>query len=192
MTIEASPLATVIREWDVEHWTGTAESLLRTLNSIAGDDDRRSRTWPTAPNQLSNALRRVSPILRGYGVDVEFRRDARTRRRLITIKRGENHPSPSFASFSQEAAPSFSQEKSRTSGGVIPPGGTKDGLTQLDSSEGCPESRGNDVSPQKHCQLKDAKDAKDGFPPFFSGKAATAAPSAAGVPVPPDDDEEIL
>jgi len=67
-------------------WTGTATTLLATLNQLVDDDTRRQRGWPKQPNWLSNALRRLIPVLRTAGISVAFQKG---KDRLIVIERQE-------------------------------------------------------------------------------------------------------
>jgi hypothetical protein len=67
-------------------WTGTATNLLASLNQLVDEDTRRQRGWPKQPNWLSNALRRLTPVLRSTGISVKFQKG---KDRLIVIERLE-------------------------------------------------------------------------------------------------------
>ena len=69
---------------------GTAQELLDKLNRGAewnSSEIQKSRDWPKAPNILSNHLRRIVPVLRNMGVEVDFSRAAGKSNRIITIKK---------------------------------------------------------------------------------------------------------
>lgn len=67
-------------------WQGTATDLLRALRqtapSLATDPD----SFPRYPNKLTNALRRVQPLLRGRGVTVTQDRESGTGQRVIRLE----------------------------------------------------------------------------------------------------------
>lgn len=67
-------------------WTGTAAALLEQLNELTDEQTRRSRGWPTTPRALGNRLRRIAPMLRAVGVEVEFVRTGHDRRRVIKVE----------------------------------------------------------------------------------------------------------
>ncbi len=66
-------------------WLGTATELLAALEPMIDERTRRSRNWPASGRTLSNALRRLAPNLRQVGIDVQFTRESRTGRRIITV-----------------------------------------------------------------------------------------------------------
>ena len=95
-------------------WTGTAADLLLILTKNAGDIVSDSKYWPKTPRGLSNRLRRVEPVLRKVGIEIERDRDrGKTRARLIEItakgfwahpNREGRHPSaPSVTSTSSDS-----------------------------------------------------------------------------------------
>ena len=51
-------------------WTGTADSLHRTLRSYHDD----AGPWPKTAKTLSGALKRLAPALRSQGIEVEWTR----------------------------------------------------------------------------------------------------------------------
>lgn len=58
------------------------------LDSRANDQERKSQLWPKSPRGLSNAIRRLIPLLRESGLEVTFERETETRNRerLIILK----------------------------------------------------------------------------------------------------------
>jgi len=85
-TLDASPIASYVRELAALGWEGTAAELLAELTSRGGEESRRQKGWPAGAQSLSNALRRLAPSLRAVGVDVSFRREpGGVRRRLVTL-----------------------------------------------------------------------------------------------------------
>jgi hypothetical protein len=87
--IEASPVAGAVRAFvdQVGKWEGTATELLSELNYHDHNRGiRRDRKhWPQTAKLLSGQLRRVAPMLRRSGVQVEF--DKTTARRLVRLEK---------------------------------------------------------------------------------------------------------
>jgi putative DNA primase/helicase len=67
-------------------WCGTASELLQEVRERAHrfTDDRQA--IPRQANRLSSELRRITPLLRGRGVEVVRERTGRDRTRRIAIK----------------------------------------------------------------------------------------------------------
>jgi hypothetical protein len=61
LALEASPLYEPLTELAREGFTGTLAELRARLDSMVSEALRRSVRWPTAPNALSNAIRRMAP-----------------------------------------------------------------------------------------------------------------------------------
>ena len=71
-----------------ERWAGTATELLALLEPYAPEGARFSRSWPKAPNALSQRLRRAAPSLRKLGIEMaDYRESHRDRRRCWQIMR---------------------------------------------------------------------------------------------------------
>jgi hypothetical protein len=90
--LEADSVATAICSLMASRteWTGTATELLSALSNITGEAERKSKTWPTAPNKLSGRLRRAATFLRQIGITIEYGRDQHRRReRTISVTREE-------------------------------------------------------------------------------------------------------
>ena len=66
-------------------WTGIATDLLGALGEVVGERGMKSKAWPTTPAALSNRLKRVAPLLRKIGIEIEYAREGRGRDRTITI-----------------------------------------------------------------------------------------------------------
>ena len=83
-------------------WQGTATELLRALYDHAGEWIARTRAWPTSPQALSRRIRRVTPLLRKSGLEVDHKREGRASRRIIRIfrKADRDRTTPSVASAS--------------------------------------------------------------------------------------------
>ncbi len=76
-------------------WLGTAEQLLRLLDTSVPESARRTHDWPKTPRGMSGALRRLAPNRWPLGVRITFdRRGSRDRTRTILIER----PVPTAAS----------------------------------------------------------------------------------------------
>ena len=97
LTLESSPLSTLVIDISVDGFEGTATELLARLNALADEGVRKQRDWPKAPNVLSGRLRRLAPALRRVGVFVEFPRGSETRTVSISTSPRNNvtyrHPS---------------------------------------------------------------------------------------------------
>jgi hypothetical protein len=87
VVLDADQVATVLRSYMDLHieFQGTASDLLKALNEIIPDAQRKAKGWPKRPNTLAGILRRIAPPLRKVGVDVTFARDKRPK--TITIAR---------------------------------------------------------------------------------------------------------
>lgn len=72
-------------------WEGSASELLAALDLEVNDKVRALKAWPVNPLQLSNSLRRVAPVLRQIGIEIEFgdRATTKDRKRLVVIRRRE-------------------------------------------------------------------------------------------------------
>src|SRR5262249_16448691 len=88
LPLEASLIAPFVLQLADTDTEGTATELLARLSASADEASRRAKAWPTGARALTNELRRLAPNLRGAGVNVNFRREPRTGRRLIEISRG--------------------------------------------------------------------------------------------------------
>lgn len=80
---ECNPLADALIEFmsNRKEWTGTASELLRAITP-----DLPPRGWPSVPNRLSGLLKRLAPVLRECGVEVESSRGTgRARTRLLKL-----------------------------------------------------------------------------------------------------------
>ena len=58
---------------------------LADLSRQVNETTKLDRGWPRTSRGLSGALRTIAPSLRQIGIDLEFSREARTRKRLITL-----------------------------------------------------------------------------------------------------------
>ncbi|MBR1147500.1 hypothetical protein [Bradyrhizobium sp. AUGA SZCCT0431] len=64
-----------------------ATELLRLLEKSVPVEEARKRNWPKQPNQLTRSLRRLAPVMRSMGIEVEldFERDKETNIKRIRI-----------------------------------------------------------------------------------------------------------
>lgn len=90
LILDASTLGQPVRDIAANSdWIGTAAELLSYLNDKVDDKVSRLRSWPKAPNSLTNMLRRLAPSFRAVGVDLDFWREpGGHRRRMVTISMG--------------------------------------------------------------------------------------------------------
>lgn len=91
--LETSPVAAAV--WKLmqreDEWCGTPTQLLRALVSVSGEDRRRTKRLPSAPNALSADLTRLAPALRAIGIEAEpYREPTSDRRRMWRISRIED------------------------------------------------------------------------------------------------------
>src|SRR5690606_36457753 len=106
-----------------EEWEGTATELLAALEQYASDRDQRSKHWPTSARALSGRLRRVAPLLRQAGVEVEWTRDSdRDRARKVRLqkqktKEGTDRPNRPIPSEPARGA-GFTSDANRTQNGA--------------------------------------------------------------------------
>ena len=89
LSLEGSPFVPALYVLvDGKAWEGTASELLVDLDLTAEEHAKRQRAWPSSPQALSNALRRIAPSLRSAGFSVDFGRTPGTNsRRLITLRK---------------------------------------------------------------------------------------------------------
>jgi hypothetical protein len=73
MALEADPVAVAVVKLmaDKDEWVGTAMELLKELGTRVDEDVRRFKTWPKQPQHLSRHLKRLAPVLRAEGIEVE-------------------------------------------------------------------------------------------------------------------------
>jgi hypothetical protein len=79
---------------------------LRDLSTIVDSMIVRGRCWPKTPRELARRLRRVTPLLRHKGIEIEFRGaegHANTRMIYITAELSNVGKTP-FASFARFAS----------------------------------------------------------------------------------------
>ena len=91
VSIEASPLASSIvhisNEPSWQGWEGTATELLDDLNKHASESVQKNRRWPRDVRSLGGQLRRITPLLRQQGINIEFQRSDHGRQRVISIQK---------------------------------------------------------------------------------------------------------
>jgi DNA polymerase I-like protein with 3'-5' exonuclease and polymerase domains len=71
--LEADPVAVAVMKLMAsrDEWVGTAMELLKELGKRVEDDVRKYKTWPKQPQYLSRHLKRLAPVLRTEGIEVE-------------------------------------------------------------------------------------------------------------------------
>ncbi|PLS83288.1 MAG: hypothetical protein CYG60_22185, partial [Actinobacteria bacterium] len=95
--LDADPVAAAVRDLMAtrEEWTGTATDLYAAIAELVDEDVRRSRAWPSAPNSLSNRMKRIAPSLREAGIEYGDERipgGSRARRKSLKKKPGRDRP----------------------------------------------------------------------------------------------------
>lgn len=88
VSIETDSLASAIAALLEDHsgWEGTGAELLALLNVRLSQEIQKSKAWPASPKALAGRVRRLAPVLRKAGIEVEFSREPGTRRRLISMR----------------------------------------------------------------------------------------------------------
>ena len=80
VALESDPVAGAVRRLmeHLDEWVGSPTELWKKLGDLTDEEVRRTKAWPKAPNILSNRLKRLAPVLRGIGIEIEELRDPRT------------------------------------------------------------------------------------------------------------------
>lgn len=69
-------------------WEGTAKELFTVLEEFVPERTKQSGAWPKTPRGLADRLRRAAPAFRMQGIQIEFYREAHTRKRIIRVRTG--------------------------------------------------------------------------------------------------------
>ena len=85
LALESSPLYEPIQALAEEGFIGSGAELLVSLNRMRGENLRRSVRWPKTPSALGTALRCIAGNLRAAGIEIEFSRADRRRRRMVSL-----------------------------------------------------------------------------------------------------------
>ncbi len=98
LALDSDPVAVAVRDLMANHhnWGGTATELYAALAELVDEDVRRSKSWPAAPNTLSNRMKRIAPALRKAGIEYGDERTpggSRTRRKTLKKTSTEDRPS---------------------------------------------------------------------------------------------------
>lgn len=126
--LETSPVAAAVwklMQREVE-WAGTPTQLLRRLAGVVGEDAKRSKRLPSAPNALSAEMKRLAPALRAIGIQAEdYREPTAERRRMWKISHiedGNKGPSESSEPSEEGKIPCKTDGDSADGLGTIPGG----------------------------------------------------------------------
>lgn len=63
----------------------TSQQWLQALNEIANDDLKRQKQWPNSARKLSGELRRLAPVMRATGIQIDFDSHSTRHRTMIAI-----------------------------------------------------------------------------------------------------------
>jgi hypothetical protein len=85
--IEADPVAAAVRSFMTARteWMGTASNLLVALGEVVDERIGKSKDWPSNPRAMSGRLRRAATFLRKIGIEVGFKKEGRSRTRIVHI-----------------------------------------------------------------------------------------------------------
>jgi len=97
LALDADPVAVAVRDLMAGRgeWVGTATELYAAIAELVDEDVRRSRAWPSAPNSVSNRMKRIAPSLREAGIEYGDERSpggSRTRRKSLKKMLGKDRP----------------------------------------------------------------------------------------------------
>ena len=90
LALDTDPVAVAVRDLMAarEEWSGTATELYAAIAELVDEDVRRSKAWPSAPNSLSNRMKRIAPSLREAGIEYgDERAPGGSRTRKKSLKR---------------------------------------------------------------------------------------------------------
>jgi len=85
VAVESSPIGPAVVDIATDGFGGTATELLTALEGSVDEKITKRKEWPKTPAGLGGALRRLAPDLRGVGLEVEFDREGKNRRREIRL-----------------------------------------------------------------------------------------------------------
>lgn len=99
--LEGDSVAKILLEMlgDYDEWKGTATDLLAILNRMVDEEVRRGPKWPKDSRALGGRVRRAAPFLRKAGIETGFEREPRSRRKLITFRKGPKITVPLVLEF---------------------------------------------------------------------------------------------
>jgi 5S rRNA maturation endonuclease (ribonuclease M5) len=111
--LESDPIAQAIIDLqkDIGKWEGTATELLDVLENKTSDKILKSKQWPKVAQTLSNRLRRLAPVLREVGIELELGiRKGKERKRIISIRKYEENTGPTGLIVRQDDNPYKNKE----------------------------------------------------------------------------------
>ena len=83
-------------------WEGNATELLKELNQHVSDGKTTPKTWPKTPQDISKEVKRLAPTLRLVEIEVGFKRESGTGKRLILLRKMGISSSPSSPNGQEE------------------------------------------------------------------------------------------
>lgn len=115
MSAAEAPIAAAVRAMIAtrKEWAGTASDLLVTLEETAGDRVAKSKT----ATALSGRLRPTATCLREIGIDFVFKKEGRTRTRIIHITNTQSLAAPENA-LARPSASSALTPKTNPANGI--------------------------------------------------------------------------
>ncbi len=139
LALESDPVAVAVRKLmeGRDEWVGNATDLLRKLGGLVDEEIKRTKAWPKQPNHLSARLKRLAPVLRGVGIEIEDMRDSRTgERKKRLFKNGpvndRHHRRSDKKTSSEDTVPTkVIEEAGNQAGAAMYPDGPDDGDDEL-------------------------------------------------------------
>lgn len=88
LALETDPVAGAVLKLleEKDEWTGNATELWKVLGEQVDEQVKQTRAWPTAPQTLTNRLRRLAPALRRIGIEYLEERKGHKRTRTKTLR----------------------------------------------------------------------------------------------------------
>lgn len=89
VALEADPVAIAILNFvkglPSGQFEGSPSQLLADLNSTTPEASRKSKYWPMTPNAMGSRIKRVAPLLRGAGFEVDSRKSGTRTIRIVNL-----------------------------------------------------------------------------------------------------------
>ncbi len=114
-TLQSNPVAMAVRKLmsRTQEWRGTSTELLKALEELLEERERRAAGWPKRNSALAKRLREAATFLRAAGIEVEFTKSNSTRSITLSVIE-EELEDPSLPSLPSPAAQPSRSGRDRT------------------------------------------------------------------------------